>query len=200
MIGSLRGVVQHIEENLVLLEVGGVGYEVEVSQRDLNQLKIGQETFFYIHHAVREDAENLYGFLEISSRSLFRIMIKISGIGPKVALATLSTFEVSEFVSLVLEDKPRLLTRISGVGAKTAERMVVELRDRLKQFKSGELQSSALPQQLSADVFSEALSALLALGYRQHECLKAIEAIQQPQMNTEAVIVAALAYLSNQKA
>lgn len=196
MIGSLRGKVLQLEEGLVLLEVGQVGYEVEMSGRDLAKLTVGQEVFCYIHHAVREDAQSLYGFLELPSRALFRLLIKISGIGPKVALATLSTFEATEFVSVVLAGQAAQLRRISGVGSKTAERMVVELKDRLKDFRGSELAGSTASSQLDPTVYEDTLSALQALGYRQHECLRALEAVQAPGKQTEELIVAALALLA----
>lgn len=128
MIGSLQGKVLRIDGVTALIDVGGVGYEVDMPVTCLGNLKVGENTFVFIQHVVREDAQILYGFSSVEQRELFRTLIKVNGVGPKMALAVLSTFDVDSFVETVLGEQSKALEQIPGVGKKTAQRMVVELR------------------------------------------------------------------------
>ena len=122
MIGSLRGKLLLVDGVTALIEVLGVGYEVEMPVTSLTKFQKGQEVFVYIQQVVREDAHLLYGFYDLSSRALFRELIKVSGVGPKMALAVLSTFDVQSFIQTVLSGRSQALQQIPGVGKKTAER------------------------------------------------------------------------------
>lgn len=198
MIGSLRGKLLLVENQTALIEVLGVGYEVEMPSSALAELKQGDEVFVYIQHVVREDAELLYGFPDIASRSLFRALIKVSGVGPKMAIAVLSTFDVSSFIGTVLEGNSRSLQNIPGVGKKTAERLVVELKDRLKDFAhdAGTLVSS---ETHGNGCFDEAVAALCALGYRENDAVRYAKAAYKDGMTTEQLIVDTLALFSKNK-
>ena len=198
MIGSLRGKLLLVENQSALIEVAGVGYEVEMPASALTELKQGDEVFVYIQHVVREDAELLYGFPDVASRALFRVLIKVSGVGPKMAIAVLSTFDVTGFIGTVLEGNSRSLQNIPGVGKKTAERLVVELKDRLKDFAhdSGTLVSS---ENHGNDNFTDAVAALCALGYRENDAVRFAKSAYRDGMTTEQLIVDTLALFSKNK-
>jgi Holliday junction DNA helicase RuvA len=199
MIGSLRGKLLRIDGTTALIETGGVGYEVEMPVSSLSAIsgQMGKEVFVYVHHAVREDAQVLYGFADLPSRSLFRSMIKVSGIGPKSALAALSTFDPGEFAAAVAEGRASSLTRIPGVGKKTAERMIVELRDSLKNFGTA---SSAAPQDGAGDsAFDEAVAALVSLGFKEALAAECAKAAYKKGMGAEETIKGALAIISKSK-
>lgn len=202
MIGSLRGRLLRIDEATALIEAGGVGYEVEMPGTSINALPKDptSEVFVYIHHSVREDAQMLYGFTDIASRSLFRILIKVNGIGPKSALAALSTFSVESFIGAVLDNRTAELQQIPGVGKKTAERMIVELKDQLSKFK----EVSVTPSAVAADnknpaIFDDAIAALVALGYKQNEAIKYCKASLSKAKTSEDLIKAALLLISKNK-
>ena len=198
MIGSLRGRLLRVDEGIALIEVSGTGYEVEMPESSLNEIgKTDSEVFVYIHHSVREDAHVLYGFSDYTARALFRVLIKVSGIGPKTALAALSTFDVPSFVAAVLQEQVNSLIRIPGVGKKSAERMIVELKDRLGRFNSESPSSAAKAKNSGSQaVFDEAVSALVNLGYRESDAVRAVSQEAGDGMDTGAIVVAALKLLS----
>ena len=164
MIGRLKGILIHKAPPWLVVDVHGVGYELEAPMSTFYDLpEVGREVFLFVHHAQKEDSVSLYGFLRESERRLFRDVQKVSGIGAKIALAVLSGTSVDEFARLVQTSDVTALTRIPGIGKKTAERMVVELRDRAADMVIG---LSATATGLSGDPLSEAISALQALGYK----------------------------------
>ena len=164
MIGRLKGVLIHKAPPWLVIDVHGVGYELEAPMSTFYDLpEVGREVFLFVHHAQKEDSVSLYGFLRESERRLFRDVQKVSGIGAKIALAVLSGVSVDEFARLLQASDVAALTRIPGIGKKTAERMVVELRDRAAGMATG-LPSGAAT--LPHDPLSEAISALQALGYK----------------------------------
>ena len=164
MIGRLRGVLIAKQAPWIMIEVGGVGYELEVPMSTYYDLPaLGDELVLQTHYAVREDAVALYGFFSEAERRLFRDVQKVSGIGAKIALAVLSGSSVNEFGRMLATGDIAALTKIPGIGKKTAERMIVELRDRAADFVSSGATSSL---GIGADAQSEATSALLQLGYK----------------------------------
>ncbi len=203
MIGSLRGKVLRIDGMTALIEAYGVGYEVELPGRILASLKCNEECFVYTQHVVREDAELLYGFMRLEERSLFRTLLKVNGVGPKMALAVLSTFSVEDFTRIVLNGEAKSLEQIPGVGRRTAERMLVELKDRLTTFKdldttAGTDSSSEVS---SKENFTDAVLALTSLGYKENEALKYVRAVLKEAgsgktLSTQDIIVKALALIS----
>ena len=167
MIGRLKGILIHKAPPWLVVDVQGVGYELEAPMSTFYDLpEVGREVFLFVHHAQKEDSVSLYGFLRESERRLFRDVQKVSGIGAKIALAVLSGVSVDEFARLLQASDVSALTRIPGIGKKTAERMVVELRDRAAGMATG------LPSGVAAlpnDPLSEAITALQALGYKPAE-------------------------------
>lgn len=195
MIGRLEGVLLENKVPDVLLDVSGVGYEVSVPLSTGFRLpRVGEQVVLFTHLAIREDAHQLFGFHSRQERSLFRSLIKTSGVGPKLALAILSGMEPDRFVQCIHNDDVTLLVKIPGVGKKTAERLIVEMRDRLKDF-GGAVDLLSSPQQHSAPAHSaeaDAETALVALGYKPQQATKAIARVAQPGMTSEALIRAAL--------
>ena len=218
MFGSIRGTVLRIDGFTALIEVGGIGYEVEIPSTALNKLQRGSSAFLYLHHAVREDAHLLYGFLSYEERLLFRELLKISGIGAKIALALVSTLNFADLTQAVETEDVRLISTVPGIGRKTAERLIVELKDRLKRLplpmldavqapapaETSALTTAPTPTQtadasvpLSARaVREEAISALIGLGYKETAAVGYVKAVYQRGMDTKAVIVAALAHIA----
>ena len=198
MIGSLRGTLLRVDGNTALIEAGGVGYEVEMPSSCLQALPQDphEPAFVYIHHSVREDAQVLYGFTDIASRSLFRILIKVNGVGPKSALAVLSTFDVQSFIAAVLDGRAAELQRIPGVGKKTAERMIVELKDSLSKLGSGAAAAAPKAAKQNSGAFDNAEAALAILGYRESLAVEYCKAAYSEGMSTEDLIKGALALIS----
>ena len=194
MIGRLSGRVEEVSQNVLLLEVGGVGYEVELTTGAVATLgACGANCTLYTHQVIREDGHTLFGFLEREDRELFRILIRVSGVGPKVALAVLSGMSVAELVRAVGSDDAHALTRISGVGKKTAERLLVEIRDRLAAFVAAPARAipgAAAP--INQDTKREAVSGLIALGYRPQEATHAVSLAYEDDLAAEDLIRRAL--------
>ena len=172
MIGRLRGILAHKAPPWIVIDVNGVGYELEAPMSTFYDLPvIGGEVSLFTHYAQKEDSVSLYGFLHEAERRLFRDVQRVSGIGAKIALAVLSGVSVDEFARMVHAGDISALTRIPGIGKKTAERMVVELRDRMAQFYgNGVVDGFAHPGNCVAnDPLSEATIALQQLGYKPAE-------------------------------
>ena len=169
MIGRLRGILTYKQPPWLVIDVGGVGYELEAPMSTFYDLPdVGREVILFTHHAQREDSVSLYGFLRENERRLFRDVQKVSGIGAKIALAVLSGVAVDEFARQVQTGDVAALVRIPGIGKKTAERMVVELRDRVADLGGNPLGAPSLP----SDPQSEATIALQQLGYKPAEAAK----------------------------
>ncbi len=193
MIGRLRGVVISKSPPTLVLEVGGVGYEIEAPMSTFYELPpVGQSATLHTHLVVREDAQLLYGFSRESQRRLFRALLKVNGVGPRVALAVLSGLSDQEFLRCVANEDIARLTRVPGIGRKTAERLVVELRDKLgNQAKLGDRPDAPSPE-VPADPVSEAISALIALGYKSQEANRAVHGVAGEGLACEEIIRQAL--------
>jgi holliday junction DNA helicase RuvA len=189
VIGSLTGTLEQKAPPRLLLDVGGVGYDIEAPMSTFYALPaVGQRVRLLIHQVVREDALLLFGFGSEAERRLFRNLLKVSGIGPRIALAILSGVSIETFSQLVWGQDAAALTRIPGVGRKTAERLLVEMRDRLDQPDS-----PAAALSLPADgIEAEALNALLALGYKPAEAARLIKTAADGTQSTEELIRRAL--------
>ena len=171
MIGSIRGRLLEKNPPQILVETNGVGYEIDVPMSTLYNLPdIGAEVFLYTHYVVREDAELLFGFSTKAERSLFRLLIRISGIGPKIALSILSGISASILAQAVSQAEPGLLTRIPGVGKKTAERIVLELKGKIDTVVG-----SADSQTPTSGAKADIISALVSWGYSEREALQAVK-------------------------
>ena len=189
MIGSLTGTLAAKQPPWLMLDVGGVGYELEAPMSTFYELPdVGSTLTLVTHLVVREDAQLLYGFLSNSERVLFRELLKVSGIGARIALAVLSSMSVGGFQRCVQSRDLASLVRIPGVGKKTAERLLVELADRLREDSLNGSDDTVATGQPT----SEAESALLALGYRQAEVTRMLSSLDTAGLSTEALIREAL--------
>ena len=194
MIGRLRGRILVKQPPFLLLDVNGVGYEIEAPMSTFYVLPAGDdEVVLHTHLTVREDAHILYGFAREADRTLFRALLKVSGVGGKMALGVLSGMTADEFAQSVHAGDIAALTRLPGVGKKTAERLVVEMRDKLDAVPTlpGTRLSSAV-EQAPAGADQDAVSALIALGYKPPEASRMVSKVFAEGMDTESVIRAAL--------
>ena len=200
MIGFLRGLIIEKQPPLLLLDVNGVGYEVNAPMCTFYRLpKLGELVLLHTHFSVREDAHTLFGFYDRKERELFRTLIKINGVGPKMALAILSGMEVNAFVLCVQHGDTATLTKLPGVGKKTAERLVVEMRDKFKDWDasaadntSGGLIGSDQVELSPNEYIKEAEDALVALGYRAVEANRMVSKIKDQGDDSETLIRLAL--------
>ncbi|MDH4761773.1 Holliday junction DNA helicase RuvA [Pseudomonas sp. SORGH_AS199] len=196
MIGRLRGTLAEKQPPHLLLDVGGVGYEVEVPMTTLYRLPAqGEIVTLHTHLVVREDAHLLYGFGEKRERELFRELIRLNGVGPKLALALMSSLEVDELVRCVQAQDTAALVKVPGVGKKTAERLLVELKDRFKAWESlPGIAPLVLPNQAAvvASAEADAVSALVALGFKPQEASRAVAAVEGEDLSSEELIRRAL--------
>lgn len=196
MIGRLRGVLLSKQPPRLLLDVQGVGYEVEAPMTTFYQLPASGETItLHTHLVVREDAHLLYGFYTENERHLFRILIRINGVGPKLALTILSGVSTDEFTRCIHDNDAKSLTALPGVGKKTAERLIVELRDKLGDDIHTTLPRPPGSEGLSvapANPVSDAVSALISLGYKAQDASRMVRAVSSEGLETEAIIKAAL--------
>jgi Holliday junction DNA helicase RuvA len=176
MIGRLKGILVHKQPPWLMIDVGGVGYELEAPMSTFYDLpEVGREVTLFTHYAVKEDAVALYGFGRELERRLFRDVQKVTGIGAKIALAILSGASVDEFARLVQSSDVTALTRIPGIGKKTAERIVVELRDRAADFSGGGLPGGLAGRAAPTDPVGEASVALQQLGYKPAEISRMVK-------------------------
>jgi Holliday junction DNA helicase RuvA len=193
MIGRLKGTLVSKQPPWLLVDVAGVGYDVEAPMSTIYDLPAtGKDVTLLTHHAVKDDGVSLYGFLTESERSLFRNLLKVSGIGAKIALAVLSGVSVDAFARQVQAVDVAALTRIPGIGKKTAERMVVELRDRVDGLASALPGRSADGSQGPRDAQSEAVVALQQLGYKPAEASRLAGKAAAEGDNAETIIRKAL--------
>ncbi|WP_018690610.1 Holliday junction branch migration protein RuvA [Algicola sagamiensis] len=203
MIGKLKGTIEEKQAPDLLLDVGGVGYEIQLPMTSFYQLpEVGGQVEIYTHFVVREDAQSLYGFVARQDRQLFRELLKANGVGPKLALAILSGLTADQFVTLVQNGEANSLTKLPGIGKKTAERLIIELKDRLKNWSAPLLTpfTDAVPVDMVtesplisvADPTEDAVSALMALGYKQTQAQQAVKKVGQDGLSSEELIKLAL--------
>ncbi len=198
MIGRLRGELVVKQPPMLLLDVNGVGYEVEAPMSTFYNLpEVGAQTILFTHLVVRDDAHILFGFSNESERLLFRTLLKVNGVGAKMALAILSGMTAAEFSLCVQTDDTSALVRLPGIGKKTAERLIIEMRDRLDKL---ELPTVSMPgmapknvaDAVQASPVADAVSALVALGYKPNEASRMVRSIDTADMGSEEIIRAAL--------
>jgi Holliday junction DNA helicase RuvA len=197
MIGRLRGTLIDKRPPEILVECHGVGYEVLVPLSALALLpETGREIVLHTHFVQREDAQLLFGFVAREERELFRELIKVSGVGPKLGLAVLSGFTINEFLQALQEGNAARLAKTPGIGKKTAERLIVELRDRLAEWGSASglpvLNPVVAPVSAAGRSTAEAVGALVSLGYKPQEASKAIAAVDDGEKSAEELIRLAL--------
>lgn len=195
MIGCLTGEVFALEAPCVLLNVNGVGYEVDTPLSTFCQLQKGQKVTLWTHLVVREDAQQLYGFMHGQEKLIFRTLLKVNGVGPKMALGILSTLSVELLIQTVETEDINTLIKVPGVGKKTAERLMIELRDRFKQLATTSTGASGTHTQIQFNANSavaEAEAALQSLGYKPIEAQKAVAAVKAEFSEAADLIRAAL--------
>lgn len=192
MIGYIRGKVTGLYKDFCFLETGGIGYRIFVSDKTLSNLHMDEEVKLLTYMAVREDAILLYGFLTSSEYQLFKILISISKIGPKVAMGILSTMTPERFVQLVQMQDIKALTKLPGVGKKTAERLLVEIKDKVGALASEAMPSALPPVQEMTPVQEEAAEYLAALGYGKDEIDPVLSRLGTDWEKTSALVAAAL--------
>lgn len=200
MIGRLRGTLAEKAPPFILLDVAGVGYEVQLPMNCFYRLPdIGESVSIVTHFVVREDAQLLYGFHDQETRSMFRELIKVNGIGPKVALAILSGLNSQQLVAAVSSDDLASLTKVPGVGKKTAERLLVELKDRLKNWDIVSFSSQGNDVVSEQDILNngrtpvyEACEALVVLGYKPAVAERVVKQLHQKGQTCESLIREAL--------
>jgi holliday junction DNA helicase RuvA len=196
MIGRLQGIILDKQPPSILIDVQGVGYELEASMSTFYHLpECGENIILHTHLVVREDAQLLYGFYSLTERQMFRNLIKISGVGPKLALTILSGMSAEDFSRCIMESDSKSLTRLPGVGKKTAERLVIELKDRLEKDDSVKLPgvngtTSNIERQ--ANPVNDAVSALISLGYKAQQASQMIRDLDVEGKSTEEIIRTAL--------
>lgn len=195
MIAWLEGQLFSVKPPVLVLAVNGVGYELEVPMPTVYSLpKVGETTTLFVHMVVREDAQLLYGFADLQSRDIFRQLLKISGVGPKVALAILSTFTAKDFFDCISQEQLSQLVAVPGIGKKTAERLMVEMKNRFAdQLLEPAYESVGGGQGRQKQ---DAIDALQTLGYKQKDVMQAIKGLDTADLTSEEMIKAALQVLS----
>ena len=203
MIGRLTGTVLEKQPGQILLDVGGVGYELEVSlatfaaldemaDRADGRVSPDDVISMHTHLVIRDDAHVLFGFATARERELFRTLIRVNGVGPRMALGILSAMEASVFAGAIRANDLKQLTGLPGVGKKTAERLVIELRDKLETFEDA---GAAISAPVVSDIASDVETALISLGYKPQEAARAISRIASPAADVETMIKQALQQL-----
>jgi holliday junction DNA helicase RuvA len=200
MIGQLRGQLLAKHPPQLLLDVNGVGYELEAPMSTFYDLPaLGETVTLVTHFAVREDAQVLYGFIREQDRALFRALLKVTGVGARMALAILSGMDAARFTQCVEQEDSDALTRIPGIGKKTAQRLVMEMRDRLRTLSPSGITTPGTASPLGSErdqALADAVSALVALGYRPPDASRMARAADDGAKTSEEIIRAALRSVS----
>ena len=202
MIAYLSGKLSEKEANSVIIDVGGVGYDVMIPLSTFYDLgEIGEEVSLRIYTHVREDAFQLFGFKTVRERELFLLLISVSGIGPKSAITALSGMSADEIIGAIRQNNLARLNSIPGVGKKTAERLVIELRDKIAKLSavaSEEMKAEGIPQMSGDDVYDDAISALVNLGYQRNAAEKALKQAMQEgtEMSVQKLLRRSLQFLA----
>jgi len=193
MIARLAGTLIHKQPPLMVIDVAGIGYEVEAPLSVFYDLpELGQSVVILTHLSIKDDSHTLYGFSSEAERTLFRQLLKISGIGAKLALTILSGASGEELARYVAERDSASLTRLPGIGKKTADRIIIELRDKLDLIPFASTVATGSSPAIPADAVSEAITALNALGYKPQESSSMVRKVAEPEMSVEEIIRLAL--------
>jgi Holliday junction DNA helicase RuvA len=192
LIGLLRGKILDKQPPQLLLDVNGVGYEVDAPMTTFYDLPaVGAEVTLFTHLAVREDAHTLYGFAKRTDRDLFRKLLKVNGVGARLALTILSGMETRVFITCVQAGDAGALVKLPGIGKKTAERLIIELRDRLE-LPAETAASAATAAALTASPVEDAVSALVGLGYKPQDASRMVRSLETANLSSEEIIRSAL--------
>lgn len=204
MIGRISGILIQKKPPQVLVDVAGIAYEVDVTMNTLYQCPDeGQKITLHTHLVVREDQHSLYGFASLDERDLFRLLIKVNGVGPRLALTILSSMNVPVFVQCVQNQEVSALVKVPGIGKKTAERLLIEMRDRLNDWQAGGSAvrlpdtSDEILRTTEHSAVSDAVSALIALGYKPQHANQAVAKLKSENQSSENLIRQALQQLAS---
>lgn len=198
MIGQVRGIILQKQPPQLLIDVNGIGYEIDAPMSTFYHLpEIGQEVKLLTHFVVREDAHHLYGFLSEEERLLFRTLLKVNGVGPRLALTILSSISSDEFVQCVVNNDTASLVRLPGVGKKTAERLIIEMRDKLAAWQQQSpvdlnILTPVTGRGARNQIVQDAVSALISLGYKPQEASRAVSKVDDGILSSEEIIRKAL--------
>lgn len=198
MIAFVRGIATDMTENSVIVETGGIGYEIYMTGEGLSQLHMGEEVKIHTYFQVREDAMQLYGFLKKDDLQIFKLLLGVNGVGPKAAMGVLSGITADELRFAVLSDDVKTLSKAPGIGKKTAQKLILELKDKLKledafELKLAHEQEKAAASGDAADGRQEAVAALVALGYSSTDALRAVRKVTEVSPDdVEGLLKAAL--------
>lgn len=184
MIAKLRGKIEYSKDNWIIIDVNGVGYKVYLTDFTFGKLAGQEDVSIYIYTYVREDILALYGFIDIAEKEMFELLISISGIGPKAATGILSVADPKSIQAAILNEDPTILTRVSGVGKKTAERVILELKNKIADLPVGDREDAAKD--------SEVIEALMTMGYSVAQAREAIKGIVGENVSVEEKIRSAL--------
>ena len=198
MIAYVRGIATDMTENSVIVETGGIGYEIYMTGEGLSQLHMGEEVKIHTYFQVREDAMQLYGFLKKDDLQMFKLLLGVNGVGPKAAMGVLSGITADELRFAVLSDDVKTLSKAPGIGKKTAQKLILELKDKLKledafELKLAHEQEKAAASGDALDGRQEAVAALVALGYSSTDALRAVRKVTEVSPDdVEGLLKAAL--------
>ncbi|MEE0301492.1 MAG: Holliday junction branch migration protein RuvA [Blautia sp.] len=198
MIAFVRGIAADMTENSVIVETGGIGYEIYMTGEGLSQLHMGEEVKIHTYFQVREDAMQLYGFLKKDDLQMFKLLLGVNGVGPKAAMGVLSGITADELRFAVLSDDVKTLSKAPGIGKKTAQKLILELKDKLKledafELKLAHEQEKAVASGDASDGRQEAVAALVALGYSSTDALRAVRKVTEVSPDdVEGLLKAAL--------
>lgn len=196
MIGQIRGIILEKIPPELLVAVNGIGYEINAPMSTFYRLPdVNQEVILHTHFIVREDAQQLYGFYTREERTLFRTLLKVNGVGPRLGLTILSSIDPSQFVQCVVSGDTATLVRVPGIGQKTAERLIVEIRDKLANWQHKSSDQIPLDPTVSVGQKQngqDAISALIALGYKLQEASRVVSKVDDGHLSSEEIIRRAL--------
>jgi Holliday junction DNA helicase RuvA len=201
MIAYINGRLLEKQPPVLVLDVNGLGYELEAPMTTFYDLPdTGVDIVLHVHMVVREDAQKLYGFTRKPQRNLFRSLLKVSGVGPRVALAILSSLSSDEFQACMVNEDIDRLTHVPGIGRKTAQRLLVEMRDRIMKESDGLLLPAEQPASSGPNPVQDAVSALIALGYKPAQASRAVHQVGNGEAGSEEIIREALRMLAGHTA
>ncbi|MBS4539675.1 Holliday junction branch migration protein RuvA [Clostridium sp. D2Q-11] len=195
MYSYIRGYIEEISEDYIVLDNNGIGYKINTSMQTMANIKLNEEYKIFTHLHVREDDMSLYGFISKEELGLFLNLISVSKIGPKVGLGILSALSVDEVKFAIISEDPNTLSKAPGVGKKTANRMILELKDKVKDYDINKLESKPVSMNSNID---EALDALMSLGYTKYEATNAMNKLNTENLKTQEIIKLSLNELSKQ--
>lgn len=190
MFSYIKGSLESVNSAFAVVENGGIGYKINMPFRESSALPLKNDVKIYIHTHIREDAFELFGFVSEESLQLFELLLSVSGVGPKAATAILDTFAPSEVVLAVSSGDSKSITKASGIGAKTAQRIVLELTDKLKGFSAGSLPAMDFPSDVPGSMSDEAIGALISLGYSENAARSAVLSVKNASSVEELIKLA----------